>query len=158
MTCLSRMMHLPPKLRKAKATNPLNRYKQVGPFIFWNLSHALLSPPHYETSMYGAANAYLSGIFPLDRYFMIKPQGMIRPLLDAEAAVGNATVQSKPSLAVFSASLAKADKLLSDTNEGGTTSALEGVQEDDEDDAAANILDTSIGSYLGGHLARGQGK
>ncbi|KAI0700673.1 hypothetical protein C8T65DRAFT_728688 [Cerioporus squamosus] len=176
MTSLSSVLHVPPKIKNvAFPANPLNRYNNIGRFVFWNLSQALSSEPHYEVSIYGAFNAYLGAIFPLDRYFLVKPQGMIRPVLDSEpllvlgdipdgdpggtgvAGAGGGNGGSGSPLA--DQSHATGDPS-SSSQDRDNLSHSQDPDNDDNSNMDANEVeaDFSFGSYMGGHMKRGQGR
>ncbi|GLB38944.1 hypothetical protein LshimejAT787_0601060 [Lyophyllum shimeji] len=58
------------------AQPPLDRH--IPPWVLRRLQHAIDSGVHYEASLYGPYNTFLTALFPMERHFMVKPQGLLR--------------------------------------------------------------------------------
>lgn len=189
MASLSHALLLPPKIKNVvRPANPLNRFNKIGAFVLWNLSQTLLSDPHYEASVYGAFNGYLGAIFGLDRHFLIKPQGMIRPVVhyprmevsppptasqnegdsgvagggNMQAAGGPDPPAAASSIAQFPPQVPVSDGIgkreRNTTGSHGERGDLDLDLNDDDDNGDLAMADNSFGSYMGEHNPRGQGE
>jgi hypothetical protein len=55
---------------------------QISPWVFGHLQTKIRSGVHFEHQLYGDFNSFLTSIFPTKRMFMIKPQGLLRKVLE----------------------------------------------------------------------------
>ncbi|KAF9528907.1 hypothetical protein CPB83DRAFT_835395 [Crepidotus variabilis] len=56
----------------------------IDDWVPWNLMYATLHEPQYENSLYGPWNTLLSAIFPHRRQFVIKPQALLRRVVEED--------------------------------------------------------------------------
>lgn len=68
----------PPVLPQQFVPLPAALINSIPLWVRYNLANALLSNPHYEHQLYGPFNTFLTCIFPIDRFFSVHPQGLIR--------------------------------------------------------------------------------
>ncbi|KAK7024402.1 hypothetical protein VNI00_016343 [Paramarasmius palmivorus] len=69
---------LPPELPFETPPTPIELANSMNYWVKWNLKKAILADPHYENSLYGPDNTFISEIFPTRRWFSVVPQGLIR--------------------------------------------------------------------------------
>ena len=56
----------------------------VPPWVGYVLKHKTNNDPHYEHTLYPPWTTFLVEVFPARRYFYIRPQGLVRRVVEAE--------------------------------------------------------------------------
>ncbi|KAF8073673.1 hypothetical protein FPV67DRAFT_1478887 [Lyophyllum atratum] len=72
---------------------PLSRH--IPSWLINRLQNVIHGGVHFESSLYGPYNTYLTALFPMERRFMVKPQGLLRSEFDGGIASDKGSIASE---------------------------------------------------------------